>query len=335
MAAELALLTHSRLDAFRTCPRLHQYAYTKGYRPVHTAEPLTFGTVGHECLKSYFLSRKAKRPMDAWLEDALDPLDQFELNEFVRAKIEVLVIGYASFYDAMGMDVLEVEREFRLPLINPESGRCSRTFELAGKIDAIARFHADNRVGILEHKFTTQNAAPGGAYRERLQMDGQVSQYFLGANSIGYDAACVVYDVVHKPKQKPLEATPIESRRYTKAGVLYANQRDRDETLEEYRTRLVEAVSAEPLKFYQQVEVVRLEDEMREYQWDVWQTAARIRESERTGFAEKYPNNCARYGSMCGYWPVCTRKASIEDASMYRKKSRAHEELDEEEGEEQ
>jgi hypothetical protein len=47
-------------------------------------------------------------------------------------------------------------------------------------------------------------------------MDGQVSTYFDGAASLGLDVAGCIYDVIGKPGIRPLQATPVEARKYTK-----------------------------------------------------------------------------------------------------------------------
>ena len=38
------------------------------------------------------------------------------------------------------MDILAVEVEFRMPLVNPQTRTASRSFDLAGKLDLLARW---------------------------------------------------------------------------------------------------------------------------------------------------------------------------------------------------
>jgi hypothetical protein len=137
--------------------------------------------------------------------------------------------------------------------------------------------------------------------------------------SLGYDPAGVVYDVLVKPKQSPLKATPPSIRKTRKDGELYASQRADDESAEDYLSSLVDAVSAEPHRYFARVEVVRLDTESDEYLFDVWQLAGLMRDSARTGHAPRNPDACFRYGSPCAYWGVCTGTASLDDPTRFVK----------------
>lgn len=309
----MQLLTHSRLRSYRACPRQHRYAYTLGYRAVREAHALVFGTAAHTCLQAYWEARRDGHhdPADAAFR-AISLTDEFD-----RVRLEAMLVAYTSRWDNEQVEVLEVERQFELPLINPETGYASLTFRMAGKIDLLLRL-ADGRVAIVDHKTTSRDPSAGSEYRDELAMDGQITQYFLGAESLGYAPEVAIWDVLVKPGIKPLLATPAESRKYTKAGKLYANQRDRDETLDEYRERLFAEVSADPAKFIQVFEVPRLDCERAEYDGDVWDMAAEIRASERTGRARRNPDSCRRYGTPCAYLPVCQKRASIEDTTLYQ-----------------
>lgn len=249
-------------------------------------------------------------------------IDPYEL-----AKAQALLTGYHLRWAAEVIEVLGVEVEFRTPLVNPETNHPSKTYALGGKIDAVARL-ADGRLAIVEHKTSSEDIAPGSDYWKRLRLDGQVSVYFDGARALGHDVEVCLYDVIGKPGQKPLKATPEESRKYVaKTGLLYANQRASDETPAEYKARIMESIAEDPTGYYARGEVVRLETDMDDARADVWQQAATIRESARTGKAPRNPDSCMRYNRMCSFWPVCTREASLDNPAQYRKTSGVHEEL--------
>ena len=172
------LLNSSRLKTYRACPRQHYLAYVQGYAPRAVAPALEFGTGMHEALAAWWTASRA----DAFAQ-ALASLPA-GWDPYVRARAEAMLAGYDAFWTLEGFEALEVERSFRLPLINPESGHPSRTWELGGTVDGIVR-GADGRVWVLEHKTTSEDAGPGSAYRRRLAMDGQVSQYIEGAAALG------------------------------------------------------------------------------------------------------------------------------------------------------
>src|SRR3990167_5857191 len=138
--------------------------------------------------------------------DTMTALDSFELG---RAR--ALLCGYDARWLDEAIETLAVEREFTVPLINPPTGAPSRTFVLSGKIDAIARF-ADGRTVIVEHKTSSEDISPGSEYWRRLTLDTQISAYYLGARSLGFEVDGCLYDVLGKPALRPLKATPPEAR---------------------------------------------------------------------------------------------------------------------------
>jgi hypothetical protein len=252
-------------------------------------------------------------------------VDPFEL-----ARAEVLLVGYDTRWaDTMDQyEVLAVEAEFTAALVNPLTRASSRTWRLGGKLDAMVRERATRREGVVEHKTTAENVAPGSDYLRRLQMDGQVSIYFGGAKALGFDPAFCLYDVLSKPRQRPLLATPLESRRFTKAGKLDARQREQDETPEEYRARMLEAIGEDPTAYFQRAEVVRLEAEIEEAMHDIWQLGRQLRENDIAGRYPRNPDACVRYGQTCAFFDVCTGTASLDDAGRFTKTREIHPELE-------
>lgn len=164
---------------------------------------------------------------------------------------------------------------------------------------------------VVEHKTTSADITPGSPYWRRLALDAQVSLYLGGAGAL-------LYDVIKKPSLRPLRATPVEARRYTKAGTLYAAQREHDETPDAYEARLLADIAQHPDAYYQRGTVVRTEEEAREAGRDVWMAARMIRESRYLDAWPRNPSACDAYGRTCDYWPVCSGTASIDDDVLYR-----------------
>jgi hypothetical protein len=245
------------------------------------------------------------------------------------ARAEAMLAGYHARWvdDMQDLVVLGVELEFNAPLRNPDTGAMSRTWTLAGKLDVLVQHASTGAVNVVEHKHTSVDAGPGSDYLKRLRMDGQVTTYFAGATSLGHDVEACIYDVLVKPGLRPLKATPPESRKYTKDGRLYANQRERDETPDEYRARLLDAIAAEPNDFYLRANVVRHEVEMHEGMADIWETGRAMREAELAGRHPRNPDACVRYGRTCEFFDVCTGEGSLQDDQRYRRSARVHTEL--------
>lgn len=177
--------------------------------------------------------------------------------------------------------------------------------------------------GVITHNTSSEDTSAGGAYRDRLAMDSQVSIYFEGAKSLGYEADVCIYDVLLKPTQSPLEATPIEQRKYTKAtktkpSTLYANQREHSETPDEYEARIAAVVQSDVTRFLPRWEVPRLEFERTDAIRDLWATGQEILALENAvhPWPRRNPDACHAHGA-CEFLPVCRREASLEDRSIY------------------
>jgi hypothetical protein len=314
------MLTSSSSKLFRACSRAYRHRYVDGVVSTARASTLTFGSAFHLGLEAWWLASadKLEAAIDALDVDALDPVDQVRVEELLRL--------YDARWSGEPYDVIAVEAEYRAPLLNPDTGAASRTFQRAGKIDAIVRERHTGRTLIVEHKTSREDIGTGSRYWQRLTLDGQISHYYAGAASLGHQADACLYDVVSVPRLSPMLATPEESRRVTKVGILDKRQRDRDETLEEFRARLRATLAADPERYVRRAEVVRLEDDLRDAAFDDWSTAIRIRESANADRWPRNPDACERYHRLCEYHPVCTRAAAIDDPLLYRAE-RPHREL--------
>jgi hypothetical protein len=298
----------------RQCQRLHHLRFRLGYHPVVEAEALRFGTLAHKALEAWWFNRTADRFLVA-----LNTIRGAEADPYDKAKAEAMLIGYDERWRDEPYEVMGVEAGFESALVNPDTGRPSTTWFLAGTIDAIAKDTRDGRTLIVEHKTSAEDISPGSAYWKRLRMDQQISTYYEGATSLGYDISGCLYDVLGKPALRPHKATPAESRKYKADGTLYANQRDTDETPDAYRDRIVADIAENPAKYFQRAEVVRLESEMQEALRDTWQLAKQLREAELANSFPRNPGACVSYGRTCEFFPVCAGEASLDDSNLFRR----------------
>ncbi len=305
----LPVVTTSSTRCYRRCQREYMFRYELGYMSVSSAQSLKFGSAMHLGIETLFLSN-----WDTGL--AIDRALPKIGDKFEAVKLEVIIAGYAERWKNEPFEVVCVEQEFRAPLVNPDTGAVSKTFELAGKLDLVVR-DLDQKVWIVEHKSSFEDISHGSVYWEKLRIDSQVSNYFNGTRSLGLDPVGVIYDVVGKPGIRPSKATPVDSRKYKKDGTLYANQREQDETPEEFKSRLVELYASNPDSYFVRGEIARTAADETEAARDLWQIAKSIRESQRESRWPRNPESCERYHRLCGFWPVCTRMADIGDTSRF------------------
>ena len=315
----LQLLTNSRRNCFNKCARMYSYIYEQGYRPVKTSDALRFGSLFHGALEMYWLlSLKAGLN---WLHDQKES----DYNVYEKELAKQLLIGYSAKWhdqDDSEEDCIP-ELEFRAPLINPDTMAESRTFSLAGKIDVTR----PGKKQIVEHKTTSEDLSPESDYWAHLAIDGQVSGYYVGARALGYECEECLYDVIRKPMQRPLQATPLESRKYKKGtGELYANQRESDETVKEFGERLAIEIASNPDKYFSRRIIVRTEDDMADYMADMWAVGREIREAQLHNRWPRNPQQCMTFGK-CPFFGVCTKTESLDDPTLFVKLDNPDQEL--------
>lgn len=349
------ILTQSQLKAARTCARLHKYRYIECRLPIQASGPARFGTLFHHALEqwwsAYQLAGDDRLGISLHALSALE--ESVELEDQVIA--DELLRGYHARWQDEPLVTELVEHEFTMPLVNPMTGRASRTYTLSGKIDAKVQDTRDNRTYLVEHKTTTSDISEGSGYWQRLRMDGQVSVYY---NAFPDVAGCI-YDVIRRPGQRRYKATPEAARTFTKGKPcklckahmraysppecpvchgsgfeepprLHANQRAEDESLDDFRQRVREAISTDPDAYFKRGIVVRLQEEMREHQLDVWHQANLMREMANDGVHPRNPDACIQFNRQCDYYDVCTGVASIEDERLFKIGTKSHPELTQE-----
>lgn len=313
----MQLLTNSRLRVYRECERKHDIMFRQRIRPVRDGEALRFGSLIHLGLEQWWLGKGLEGAMAAVSVES-DPFD--------RVKAEELLRGYDAHWGEPPDDVIGVEVEFRAPMLNPQTGAASRTWTHAGKIDALIPSV------VIEHKTTSESISDDSDhYWQRLALDFQVSGYVIGAESLGHEVQATLYDVLKKSTLRPLKATPLEDRKYTKPtktepSRLYANQREADETPEEYALRLREDIAADPERYFQRRVIPRLESQIADYRLSVWQAGRAIREAELAGRSPMNPDACFRFG-RCPFWDACANGLDLLTSPDFKVVENLHPEL--------
>lgn len=299
-------LTNSRRSAFARCHRMHRFQYELCRRPATTSEALRLGTLVHRGLEAWWSAQEDRIGAAIAAMQATPDTDPF-----VSAMAHAMVAAYHARWigEQAEIETIAVEQEYRVPLLNPATGSSSQTWELTGKIDAIAMVQGTPM--IVEHKTTSMDIDPTSDYWAKLAIDGQVSGYFVGAQSLGHEVVECLYDVVRKPAIRPLKATPPESRKYTKDGKLYAAQREEDESPEDFGCRCLAAMTEDMDRYLQRRPVARRDDDLIEYLEDMWAIGREIRDAQLANRWPRNPAGCEAFGG-CSYFDVCAGRDSID-----------------------
>lgn len=182
------------------------------------------------------------------------------------------------------------------------AAQMAQTAELAGALSsAQASPKQDGRplkTLVMEHKTSSEDIGAGSIYWRKLTLDAQISNYMVGARSLGFEPEGVLYDVLRKTALRPYEVN---------------SKRSVPETPQDFRDRVLDDIAKRPDYYYQRGIVVRLEDEERDAAFDTWQTADQIRISRNENRWPRNVDACSQYSRLCEYWPVCSGEASIND----------------------
>lgn len=352
-AALVRLMTASRARDARACRRRHYLRYTLGYRSAADAAALRFGTLLHLMLEAWWravmLAASVGAEPELWLAAAQAALDGHQVDALDLCKLRVLMTGYHFRWrdEAQHYEVLGVEMKFEGPLVNPKTGKQSRLWKLAGKLDVLVRDRRDGLVRVIEHKSSSEDTSPGSDYWRRLKMDGQVSVYFEGGRILGHEVYAVLYDVVGK-LQHEFKAVPKTDEHGNKIVLNAAGERvrtgqgkwrqtgdtaqgyvlqTRPETVDEFMERIAGVIAETPERFFSRAEVHRLEQELADGITDVWQLGQSLRDEELEERFPRNPDACQQPGRTCVFFAACAGEASLEDQRLYVRSDDVHPEL--------
>lgn len=319
------LLTHSRQDAFKACPRRHWYTYERGLRPVGDAKALRMGGAFHagtECLgRGQGIDVACQAVRDLYYAVEGDEL-HYELETILR-----LVCAYDWRWNGVLLEDVATELSFELPLLNPKTGRQARGWKLAGKIDAIVL--VDSRSAVKETKLLGDDISEESNLWRRLRIDHQISLYLIAARRLGYKCDTVLYDVARKPTIKP-EAVPIldgagakivldrhGDRVRTERG-LYRQTGDKEKgyvlqarpmTPEEWGEKLSKDIAERPDFYFARREVPRLDQDLDRYEAELWDIYQAMRDARKHGrwWRTVNRNSCP----YCPYFGICSADVDV------------------------
>lgn len=280
------------------------------------------------------------------LNAALAKVDEFTLDNpwkdpasaaVIGAKVKGLMVGYDARWAGGGWSpVGELERVVRLPIVNPETGRTSRTFDQAGKFDGVVT--GNGRTVLLEHKSTSDDIGdPDAPYWRRLAIDSQVSKYMLQSWQEGLKLDGCLYDVIRKPGIRPKALTKAQvaeiasAKTYSGFGVpeeeaarVMAGEHEESPYL--YFLRLAAETIAEPAKYFQRRMIPRLDSDVAEYAGELWAIADEIRLARINGRHYRNSEACMTWGRPCEYLGLCSGIDSP-DSDKWTRAESVHEEL--------
>ena len=236
--------------------------------------------------------------------------------------------GYAACYPTEDFEIVEVEKTFTGEIRNPDTGRPSQTFVMAGKADAIVQ-RPDGHV-------------PAGAQdrrQHRCQLPRQAVDRHADRPLLLLPAAARLSDRrrdLQRAAQVPPEAEGRARRKpSTRRGARNWPPRTRaasrppsgrlPESDEEFQARLAEWY-ARPEAFHRE-HIYLSEDRLAMLQEEVWEITQQYLDARRRGKWLLNTSNCFSYQRPCEYLPYCQSGFNPNVADNLYEIAPPHEEL--------
>lgn len=282
--------TASRLKAYQTCPCKEALRYREKLAPIHTRSVLAFGTAIHKGLET----RSIEQALDVLVTDYPKDQNEADAQDIATTTVQALLSNYFDRYEPF--EIEKPEYKFKLPMYTWPSGKKSRTFFIAGKLDNFVQI--DGRWWVVEYKTASRLDA---SYFDRLYLDSQITMYVTAMRRLDYDVAGVIYRVIRKPTLK----------------------RTAKESLVQFEHRLFKDIYDRPDFYFTEKKLYRSIDDIDEFEAMVYHTARMANQNNRYGRCYKHSVACSMYGG-CEYLPICTGVNGAYDLYEHRE---PHEEL--------
>ena len=278
-------LSHTKIGRLLACQRLFYWHYEERLSPRVPRAPLSMGRAFAEALQHSDPERGYSALMEAharlseanagnpWVSIP-DHDDALVQAHTVRGAARAYLDRYGSHYQTHQTR----EREFRVPLRNPNTGRASRTFELVGRLDAVAE---DSSL-IVEDKFVGRIPRGDQAW-QLLQIDRQVT---IGAYLVWRTTGTIPQEIRYRWTLKP----QIRQRK--------------GESFIEFLDRIEDDYVERPDHYLHEEIATRTIEDFGELERDLWRIAQMVRENRRAGHWPRNTARCTEFGG-CEYLPLC------------------------------
>jgi len=308
----MELLTYSSIQTFKACRKKYFFRYHRNLISKETPVYFRVGAAIHEGLAAYYSGEDVNQKIRSYFQDNIPATsDGVELQKWDEAlELSQKVFDHYCKMHPRENDVFLVidnEKEFSLPIVNPESDRKSQTFSIAGRIDMV--IDLDGNLWIVEFK-TVANIT--SAYKRKLTLDNQTLLYIEGAERFS-DRPCrgVLYIVISKQVPRPPELL--------KRGGL-SQAKNQITTPELYLTAInnygldvadyadfLGYLETNRREFFYLEYLTFSEAEREEWRHELWDIARDIRECE---IKERWYRNTSQCiplgGGTCPYFDICT-----------------------------
>jgi hypothetical protein len=288
---------------------------------------LRFGSLIHECLEHWHLHQDIAAVQDLIDQACIQRTHDLDVKQAWHLA-SAMMMGYAMRYPEEKFTVIDVERVFSGIITNPVSGKPSRTFMLAGKVDGLVEI--DGETFLLEHKTT---GCLDSSYLEKLWMDFQLQLYAHALEQYeGIKVAGAIYNILVKSRlrqgqgetEMEFQQRVAELSAKNKSGKSTAN-RKLPESDRDFQSRL-RAKYTEPDMFHREV-LYFSREQMHEVASELWLLTQQFLEARKNGWFIRNTAYCFNYGTPCAYYPLCRANGAQHVIDNLYEHRQPHEEL--------
>lgn len=278
-----------------------------------------------------------EKPAVSPLRLAFDVIERLANDQLHRAKARGLMAGYDVRWREHSYTVVGVEETITAPLVNIATGKPSRTFDLAGKLDVRLVDEAGRKV-IMDHKTTSESLEdPNSDYWRQLIVESQPSHYMLlewmNERKVDY----CVWDVIRKPGIAPKGVSKTDVQMVLRNGeycgtpISLQAQTELEQTgrenFEMYEARLKRDCTVDRPEFYfARRSIPRLDNELIEYAGELWMHAEDIRLAIAGNRHPRTAKACIGNYGTCKFLTLCSGHDSP-DSERWKRKPWVHPEL--------
>lgn len=240
----------------------------------------------------------------------------------VRARARGLLAGYHARWAGAGLEAFALRTPLRAPIVNPASGRSSRTFRLAGECDGVVGWR--DRRFVLEVRTAAEEIdRPDAPFWQRAALDDRPGLYALALARAGRRVEGTLFDVVRRPALAPRllpkgkdpadQGTLAEvlgrgtyfGRALARAEREAVRQGAVRESPDMLALRVAADAEARPAWYFRRRVLLHRPEWLEAVAAGLWQAAAEVRAARRQGFHPMNAAACALHGPPCPYLPLC------------------------------
>ena len=251
--------------------------------------PLNIGSGFHKAKEILYATNgdivEAVKSINEWF-DKIMPMTEEEGKEIETNRVIVwaMIEGYYNCYknDFNSNTKHEAEIKFSIPIINPETGAESKTFNFAGKCDG---YMEKDCLGLISRYLGEEKVVSSidKDFNDKIQLDTQTTGYYFAfqkVRDIKLDG--IIFRATRRPSIKQTQK----------------------ETLEQYRERVILDYKTRPEFYFHEFPIYRNEFDLKEFEQELWDKTQDILSVRRNGWWYKNTSYCSDYGS-CQYLPLC------------------------------